>query len=94
MVFARKVVKQTKSQFMEDPGGLRVWGPNTGDSLCANNRLSELYFGENLISGCFIRLEESQLQRCQDLVASIWNVQKMLVRSLYVARGGDYNLTL
>ena len=92
-MLARRKIKGAESQFEEDPGGLRVWGANQASSLCADNRLSEIYFGENLRSGCYIRLEERQLENCQELLADITKVQSSLVRSQYVARGGDLNFT-
>ena len=90
LVFARKI---KEAEFEEDPGGLRLWGSNRASSLCAENMLSELYFGENIISGCNIRLQQSQLENCQDLVADITRVQSSLVSSQYAARGGDRNFT-
>ena len=94
MVFARRRnIKEAEIQLEEDPGGLRVWGSNMASSLCADNRLSELHFGENIRSGCHIRLEERQLENCEDLVADIARVQSSLVRSQFAARGGDHNFT-
>ena len=92
-MFARREIKEAEFQFEEDPGGLRVWGSNRASSLCADTELSELYFGENIISGCHIRLQESQLENCQDLVADIRKIQNSLVRAQYVARGGNLNFT-
>ena len=94
MVFARRRnIKEAEIQLEEDPGGLRVWGSNRASSLCADNRLSDLHFGENIRSGCHIRLEERQLENCEDLVADIARVQSSLVRSQFAARGGDHNFT-
>ena len=70
-----------------------MWGSNRASSLCAENRLSDLHFGENIRSGCNIRLQQRQLENCPALVADITRVQGSLVRSQFVARGGDHNFT-
>ena len=91
LVFARRLEKVDK--FEQDPRGFRVWGSNSPSSLCLENDLSEVYFGENLISSCYIRLKESHLRNCQHLMEDITELQKTLMRSRYVVRGGDYNFT-
>ena len=91
LVFARPA--EGESLFEHDPSGLRVWGSNRASSLCAENELSELHFGENIRSGCHIRLQQSQLENCQDLQADIARLQTSLVRSQFAARGGDRNFT-
>ena len=93
LVFARPNIKEAEFQLEEDSGGLRVWGSNRASSLCVENELSELHFGENIRSGCHIRLQQSQLENCQDLQADIARVQSSLVRSQFAARGGDRNFT-
>ena len=70
-----------------------MWGSNRASSLCAENRLSDLHFGEKIRSGCNIRLQQRQLENCQALVADITRVQSSLMRSQFVARGGDHNFT-
>ena len=91
LVFARPAERE--SLFEHDPSGLRVWGSNSASSLCEENNLSEVKFGENLLSSCYIRLQQRQLDNCQDLKETISELQDSLLGSRYVARGGDHNFT-
>ena len=92
-MFASQSVNLDETLFVPDPVGLRVWGSNSPSSLCMENNLSELNFGENVLSSCYIRLQERQLSECQDLVQNITNLQRALLDSSYVARGGEKNFS-
>ncbi|XP_077996328.1 uncharacterized protein LOC144449628 [Glandiceps talaboti] len=45
---------------------LKLWKPGAG-SLCAESDLMDVYFGEDVASGCLIRLGWSQFQNCTEL---------------------------
>ncbi|XP_070571815.1 uncharacterized protein [Ptychodera flava] len=49
-----------------DPYRLKLWNPGPG-SLCSESSYRDIFFGEDITSGCIVRLGWSQFQNCTDL---------------------------
>ena len=93
LIFAKKIKTAEESFYEQDDNGFKIWGDNGVNSLCRDNNLSRAYFGKNVLSGCFITLTKDQFDKCAEITTNVLKIQRSLIKSGHVARGGDLNLT-
>ena len=93
LIFAKKIKTAEESFYEQDDNGFKIWGDNGVSSLCRDNNLSRAYFGKNVLSGCFITLTKDQFDKCAEITTNVLKIQRSLIKSGHVARGGDLNLT-
>ena len=90
----KKVENGTNKRFELDAEGFRLWGDNSYNSQCSENTLEAVKFGQNSLSGCYVRIEREMLSKCEDLEDRISRIQDSLIQSTFVSKSGDLNLTL
>eukprot|EP00090_Calanus_glacialis_P017441 TRINITY_DN27160_c0_g1_i1.p1 TRINITY_DN27160_c0_g1~~TRINITY_DN27160_c0_g1_i1.p1 ORF type:complete len:534 (+),score=142.64 TRINITY_DN27160_c0_g1_i1:3-1604(+) len=71
----------------------KIWGENKHSSLCQENVISDVQFGQNSITGCFIRLTEDDLKQCDNLALDLLNLQRKMLSSSLIAKDGTLNFT-
>ena len=94
VVFVKKVEDGTNKTFELDAEGFRVWGDNSYNSQCSENTLETVKFGQNSLTGCYVRIAREMLSECEDLEKRISRIQDTLIQSTFVSKSGDLNLTL
>ena len=94
VVFVNRVEDGTNKTFKMDTKGFRVWGDNDHSSQCSENTLETVKFGQNSLTGCYVRIEREKLNDCEDLEKRIIQIQDSLIQSAFVSKSGDLNLTL
>lgn len=72
--------------------GITVW-KTTASSLCRDSTLAPIGFGVNVQGGCLLRLSRLDFYDCYSLEDKILALQSALIRSQFVARGGNVNWT-
>ena len=85
--------KSVEETIKRDVSGFKIWGSNKHSSLCQDNALSEVKFGENSQTGCFLRLMEADLKQCEALQISLSKLQRELHNSTFVGKYGNLNFT-
>ena len=94
VVFVKRVEDGTNKTFVMDQEGFRVWGDNNYNSQCSENTLETVKFGQNSLTGCYVRMKKEMFSDCEDLEQRISRVQDSLIQSTFVSKSGDLNLTL
>lgn len=94
VVFMKRIEDGTNKTFKIDAEGFRVWGDNDYSSQCGENTLKTVKFGQNSLTGCYVRIEREKLSDCEDLERRIIRIQDSLIQSAFVSKSGDLNLTL
>jgi len=85
--------KSVHESVSRDLIGFRVWGRNKHSSLCRENILSDVEFGENSQTGCFLLLGEAELKQCRTLGLELVRLQRKMLNSTLVAKHGSLNFT-
>ncbi|XP_030848275.1 cell wall protein DAN4 isoform X2 [Strongylocentrotus purpuratus] len=67
---------------------LQVFSPGDG-SLCAHSSTSTLTFGEDTMSGCILRMGQSELQNCSVLAAYMEDQLRALVPADQIGKRGN-----
>ena len=70
-----------------------MWSPGP-DSLCSGPALTPVLYGEDVFSGCLLRLSLDDMRNCTFLREIVLTNQNRLIQATHVGRSGNADLNV